>query len=108
MQRKNTVNQSNLRAYPLDHRLTQEPSSVLADLRPIFRDLLDELQAMDASASRAQVLNAFRTAILRVNDHANDIETIEREAILGIVYEIGVLAGLPADGQFAEEWRGDW
>ena len=102
------MKQSNLKAYPLDHRLTQESSPVLSDLRPVFRDLLDELQALDELAPRAQVLNAFHTAMLRVNDHADDIETIEREAILGVVYEIGVLAGLPADSQFAEEWRGDW
>jgi hypothetical protein len=102
------MNRDALLAYPLDERLGHAQSAVLQDLRPIFRDLLIQIGAMPDTASREDVLLSFRAAILRMNAFANEIETVEREAILEIVYEVGEIAGLPSTSRFAEEWRGDW
>jgi hypothetical protein len=102
------MNRDALLAYPLDERLEHGQSAVLKDLRSIFRDLLIQIASTPDTASREDVLLAFRAAILRVNAFANDIETVERETILEIVYEVGEIAGLPTTSRFAEEWRGDW
>jgi hypothetical protein len=102
------MNRDALRAYPLDRRLENGQSAVLMDLAPIFRELLTQLALMRDPVSEKALLSIFQAAILRVNAFANEIETVEREAILEIVYEVGEIAGLQAASRFAEEWRGDW
>ena len=102
------MKRAELEAYPLGARLDADESPLLQDLRPVFVDLVSTLATLDDSATREQILGAFEAAVLRVNEFEEEIETVEREAILGIVYELGEIVGLETESQFAEAWRGDW
>jgi hypothetical protein len=50
----------------------------------------------------------FHDALMAINEMADEIETEERETILGAIYAIGQIVGLDPSTQYAEAWRGDW
>jgi hypothetical protein len=102
------VNAESLRAFPLGARLESEASPLLKDLKPVFARLLQELIYLPDGANADSILTPFKVAVEAINAFASDIETVERECLLGLIYEIGALVGIPANEQFAEEWRGDW
>ena len=89
--------------YPVDG----DPA-LLDKLRPIFVALADQLEELKADATLEQRLSAFERAIEAINIYADEIETVEREAILECIYDMGEIVGIDRDSQFAEEWRGDW
>lgn len=98
----------NLREY-LEKSYPEDGDPALLDsLRPIFFALADRLEELNADATLEQRLSAFSTAIEAINVYADEIETVEREAILECIYDMGEIVGIARDSQFAEEWRGDW
>jgi hypothetical protein len=42
-----------------------------------------------------------------VNRYGDDIQTVDREALLAAIHDIGALTGLDRESRFAERWRGD-
>ena len=59
-------------------------------------------------ASKPKILECFKKCILSINDFEDEIETVERESILEILYTLGEIVGLDPESEFAEAWRGDW
>jgi hypothetical protein len=88
--------------------LTEGHAAVLNKVKPIFSELITGLVSLPEGASVESRLDLFRKFIEEVNELENEIETVEREAILHSVYQIGSIVGLDPDTGFAEEWRGDW
>ena len=88
--------------------LVEGHPSVLEQVRPIVSELLEKLKALPDGSSEQQRLQAFEDALKKINAFENDIETVERETILGAIYHIGSIVGLDPDSQFADRWRGDW
>jgi hypothetical protein len=81
---------------------------ILDQLRPAFEKLIDRLSLLNEESSEAERLIPFEELLKTINERGDEIETEERESILGAVYEIGSLVGLDPQTQFAEAWRGDW
>jgi hypothetical protein len=81
---------------------------VLSAIRPAFDKLIADLIDLPDDADLEHRLALFQTCLEAVNQHEVDIETIERETILGTIYSIGDIVGLDEKTQYAERWRGDW
>ena len=103
--------------YPFDKMRQywqQEPGGAeeCTALEGIFDQLIAELIALGPSAAEADKLARFQTAIEATNEHADVIETGEREDLCDLTWRITAAAGLnPADygdGEGpASEWR-EW
>jgi hypothetical protein len=102
------MNNAALDAFEQTDYLADGYEEVLDAVRPAFVQLLQDLRALPDSADEQARLRAFSAAFDLINEHEDDIETDERETILGAIYAIGSLVGLPAATQYAEQWRGDW
>jgi hypothetical protein len=83
-------------------------AGVLKKVRPIFGHLLSRLRLLPEASDLREALPLFADAMGAINAVGDQIETEERETILGAIYDIGAILGLPSTSQFAEEWRGDW
>lgn len=102
------MNNSALDAFAQTDFLNEGDPSVLDQVRPAFASLLQRLRALPDGATQAERLAPFAEALASINAVENDIETVEREAILGAIYDIGGIVGLAPESEFAEQWRGDW
>ncbi|CAN7709604.1 hypothetical protein LJR290_005917 [Variovorax sp. LjRoot290] len=88
--------------------LKEGDAVLLRNIRPLLSDLIGELRALPQDATQERRLQTFEQALRRINRYEDQIETVEREAILEAIYRIGAAVGLDPDSQFAERWRGDW
>lgn len=102
------MNNAALDAYEHTDYLSEGYPEVLDEARPAFKQLFQRLRALPDDAPMAERLKPFEEALRAINEVEEDIETVERETILGAIYEIGSLVGLDPESQFAEAWRGDW
>jgi hypothetical protein len=50
----------------------------------------------------------FETALLQIKQFEDEIETVERESLMEVLYQLGERIGLSRDTEFLEQWRGDW
>ncbi|MEB1548920.1 hypothetical protein VDQ94_08410 [Xanthomonas campestris pv. campestris] len=94
--------------YPLSDALSQGSPSVLDKIRPLLERLIRELASLPDYVAKEVVVTHFKGIIVQINIYESEIETEEREVILGVIYDLGEMVGLYADTAFAEEWRGDW
>lgn len=97
-----------LKAYENKNYLSECNHSLSRKIRPFFSDLIAHLISLPEKSSIEQRLNLFENCIRNINKYENDIETVEREEILGAIYEIGTIVNLDSESRFAEQWRGDW
>lgn len=80
----------------------------LDKVRPVMFELVRNLEALPCSSFGKGALPMFKRCIVRLNSFEEDIETVERESLLDVIYRLGELVGLTRDSEFAEAWRGDW
>jgi len=80
----------------------------LAKLMPILVVLVDELVEIPCSQYGRAVLPVFKKSMLRINEVGASIETVERDSLLGVLYNLGELVGISRESYYLEEWRGDW
>lgn len=93
----------------LTHTLTLKgEEDLVKKINPTFTKLVQDLILLPEEASRSEILECFRNCITSINGFEDEIETIERESILDIIYALGEIVGLDSDSEYAEEWRGDW
>ena len=97
-----------LKAYEQKDYLSEGHPSLLCEIRPFLSELIAHLISAPEESSKEEVLKHFEICLKNINQYENEIETVEREAILGAIYEIGAIVGLDPESQFAEQWRGDW
>lgn len=81
---------------------------LLNSLRPAFEMLVERLEGLGPDATLKQRLAPFARAIEIINSYGDEIETMEREALLACIYDIGEIVGIDRTSKFAETWRGDW
>jgi hypothetical protein len=81
---------------------------VLDKARPHFETLIAELQALADDAPLGARLEPFRRCVLKLNDIADEIETVERECFCAALYALGNIVGLREESVFVDDWRGDW
>ncbi|SHM65676.1 hypothetical protein SAMN05216593_102195 [Pseudomonas asturiensis] len=55
-----------------------------------------------------RALPLFEGAMLHINQFEDGIETVERESLMEVLYQLGEKVGLSRDTEFLERWRGDW
>lgn len=82
--------------------------NLIDNVTPIIEKLVKHLLALPEKASKPTILNLFKKCILSINNFHDEIETVERESILEIIYTLGEIVGVDPASEFAEEWRGDW
>lgn len=80
----------------------------LAKVKPVFQEIVTNLSVLPVPSAGLSVLPLFKSCILKINDFEEEIETVERDSLLDVIYRLGELVGLPRESEFAEEWRGDW
>lgn len=80
----------------------------LDKVRPVMFELVLNLEALPYSSFGKGALPMFKRCIVRLNSFEEDIETVERESLLDVIYRLGELVGLTRASEFAEAWRGDW
>ena len=97
-----------LEAYAKTNYLGDAHPPVGRALQPHLSQLIAALISLPEGSPSDEVLRLFETCIEAINDDADDIQTVEREAVLAAIYEIGALVGLDPDSRFADRWRGDW
>lgn len=102
------MNNAALDTFEQTNYLNEGYPEVLDSVRPAFAQLLQDLRALPDTASETKRLQAFAKAFDAINAFEDDIETVERETILDTIYRIGIIVGLSAESEFAEEYRGDW
>jgi hypothetical protein len=105
---KKVVLMLTLRKYSKTDFLTEGDPDLLKKLYPAFERLIDSLEKLGTNATVEQRRAAFAEAFAYINRYEDEIETVEREAILEAIYEIGEIVGFDRETEFAEEWRGDW
>jgi len=81
---------------------------LLDQVRPAFDQLIASLRVLPEQSGREERLAPFAEALAAINEWGDEIETEERETILGAIYDLGEIVGLDRDSEFAEAWRGDW
>lgn len=99
---------SELTTFETTGYLSEGDPIILKKIRPFFSDMIFKLISLPEDATEAQKLKIFEECIKRINRFENSIETVERETILSVLYEIGSIVGLDHSSNFAEHWRGDW
>ncbi len=82
--------------------------SLVENLTPILKDLVQTLLDLPEKAPEPTVLECFKKCIFNINNFEDEIETVERESVLEHIYAIGEIVGLDPTSEYAEEWRGDW
>lgn len=80
----------------------------LEKVKPVFQELIKNLSDIHAPSAGLSVLPLFKHCLFKINDLEDEIETVERDSVLDVIYRLGELVGLPRESEFAEEWRGDW
>lgn len=80
----------------------------LENIRPVFQELIDNLSHLPVPSPDLSVLPLFKSCILKINLLEEEIETVERDSLLDVIYRLGNLVGLSRESEFAEELRGDW
>ncbi|TDV58069.1 hypothetical protein EC919_101115 [Pseudomonas graminis] len=80
----------------------------LEKVKPVFQELIKNLSGLPVPSAGVSVLPLLKSCILKINDLEEEIETVERDSLLDVIYRLGELVGLPRESEFAEEWRGDW
>ncbi len=101
------ISTSRERPTPADRWRETRPT-VARKVRPLLRQLGEELKVLPAKSSTDVKLKVFERCVRKINRHESKIETEEREAILGEIYELGASVGLDPTSEFAERWRGEW
>lgn len=81
---------------------------LLEKVKPAFQELVRDLSDLPAPSPGLSVLPLFKRCIFKINDFEEEIETVERDSLLDVIYRLGELVGLSRESEFAEEWRGDW
>jgi hypothetical protein len=97
-----------LRAYEKTHYLNEGHAFLLQKIRPFFSKMIEELILLPEGSSADQIMKPFEKCLNKLNQYENEIETVERETLLGAIYEISAIVGLDPVSGFSEEWRGDW
>jgi hypothetical protein len=102
------MKEQQLEEYAQTEFLDEGDPELLDAIRPAFIELINDLRQLPETASELEKLAPFAKALASTNQFEEEIETVEREAILNAIYAIGQIVGFPRQSEFAEEWRGDW
>ena len=84
-----------------EYFLAEGNPELLECIRPAFVILVTKLKALERDGNVEQRRAAFAEAFACMNQYEDEIETIERETILGTMYEIGELVGFERESEFA-------
>ncbi|SET90200.1 hypothetical protein [Pseudomonas graminis] len=88
--------------------LLEGEKQFLEKVKPFLQELIVDLSNLPASVNGLSLLPLFKRCLLKINDYEEEIETVERDSLLDVIYRLGELVGLSRESEFAEEWRGDW
>lgn len=80
----------------------------LVEIRGVLRCFVTDLICMPRSQHGKAMLPLFKSCMLRINELDVDIETVERESLLDVLYRLGDMVGLSRTCLYLERWRGDW
>ncbi|MBP1127147.1 MULTISPECIES: hypothetical protein [Pseudomonas] len=82
--------------------------NLLIQIRTVISELVFDLKSLPESSFGKGALPMFRNCVIKLNGFEMEIETVERESILDVLYQLGELVGLSRSSEFLEKWRGDW
>lgn len=88
--------------------LLEGDEEVLANIYPVVSALYDEVLKLQGRDAADRALPLFENAMLQINQFEDQIETVERESLMEVLYQLGEIVGLSRDTEFLEQWRGDW
>jgi hypothetical protein len=88
--------------------LLEGDEEVLANIYPVVCALYDEVLNLQGRDAADRALPLFENAMLQINQFEDQIETVERESLMEVLYQLGESVGLSRDTEFLEQWRGDW
>lgn len=95
-----------LHAFRLIDRLEEVGDDrVVGLVQPPLEHLIEALAALSEDASAESRLACFEACILALNEHGHEIDTITREVLCDVLYDIGELVGLDSGTNFIDEWR---
>ncbi|MNP62230.1 hypothetical protein D3C76_1574880 [compost metagenome] len=80
----------------------------LIEFRKVLNYLVVDLVSMPGSQYGKAMLPLFKACMLRINELDVDIETVGRESLLEVIYQLGELVGLSKENRYLDQWRGDW
>ena len=89
-------------------QLLEGDQQVLAKLYPVVSALYAEVLKLQGPDAGDRALPLFENAMLRINRFEDEIETVERESLMEVLYQLGERVCLSRDSEFLEQWRGDW
>lgn len=89
-------------------QLLEGDEEVLAKIYPVVSALYVEVLELQGPDAPERALPLFEKAVLHINQFEDEIETVERESLMEVLYQLGEKVGLSRDTEFLEEWRGDW
>lgn len=89
-------------------QLLEGDEAVLAKIYPVVSALYVEVLKLQGADAADRALPLFENAVLQINQFEDEIETVERESLMEVLYQLGERVGLPRDTEFLEQWRGDW
>jgi len=88
--------------------LLEGDEEVLAKIYPVVSALYVEVLKLQGPDAGDRALLLFENAMLQINQFEDEIETVERESLMEVLYQLGERVGLSRDTEFLEQWRGDW
>lgn len=89
-------------------QLLEGDEELLAKIYPVVSALYVEVLKLQGADAAERALPLFEKAVLHINQFEDEIETVERESLMEVLYQLGERVGLSRDTEFLEQWRGDW
>lgn len=89
-------------------QLLEGDEELLAKIYPVVSALYAEVLKLQGADAADRALPLFEKAVLHINQFEDEIETVERESLMEVLYQLGERVGLSRDTEFLEQWRGDW
>ncbi|MCD5972769.1 hypothetical protein [Pseudomonas quasicaspiana] len=89
-------------------QLLEGDEELLAKIYPVVSALYAEVLKLQGAEAADRALPLFEKAMLHINQFEDEIETVERESLMEVLYQLGERVGLSRDTEFLEQWRGDW
>lgn len=89
-------------------QLLEGDEEVLAKIYPVVSALYVEVLKLQGTDAAERALPLFEKAVLHINQFEDETETVERESLMEVLYQLGERVGLSRDTEFLEQWRGDW
>ncbi|MCD5987938.1 hypothetical protein KDX30_08490 [Pseudomonas sp. CDFA 553] len=89
-------------------QLLEGYEELLAKIYPVVSALYAEVLKLQGADAADRALPLFKNAVLHINQFEDEIETVERESLMEVLYQLGERVGLSRDTEFLEQWRGDW